>query len=41
MVEAVEEDIEDPEAGMGIGFDPGRMEDLGSEVATERRQMGP
>lgn len=28
MVEVAEEDIKGPEAGMGVGFDTGRTEDL-------------
>ncbi|KAK3015742.1 hypothetical protein RJ639_007869 [Escallonia herrerae] len=38
--EAVDEYMEDPAAGMGVGLDPGRMEDLGGEVTAEEAPGG-
>ncbi|KAK3042466.1 hypothetical protein RJ639_000190 [Escallonia herrerae] len=38
--EAVDEYMEDPAAGLGVGLDPRRMEDLGGEVAAEEAPGG-
>ncbi|GAB4839934.1 hypothetical protein Ancab_020644 [Ancistrocladus abbreviatus] len=39
-VETIEQDMEDPLTGMGIGLDARRVEDFDSEVAVEETQSG-
>ncbi|KAM2730669.1 hypothetical protein FF1_001998 [Malus domestica] len=38
--EAVDEDIENPFAGVAVGFDAGRVKDFGGEVAAEEAPSG-
>ncbi|KAM2921449.1 hypothetical protein COP2_043184 [Malus domestica] len=38
--EAIDEDVENPFAGVAVGFDAGRVEDFGGEVAAEEAPNG-